>query len=229
MKSLLTKICAVLMIAITVIASNSTKALAATYAGTVTSYKCYGGFESTATYGAEWKLEKIESKFNYYSYVPAKIVWYTPTQVKEMYEAKATVGSVAKLKEIGAVVVDLAKAKGIEVAKEWIEARYTKVVASKLLKAFAAFAWLDAAYTVIDLMGDYATLSIMESAINKNTGLIYYSVTLKVGGATTSGWHNWDGKAGLGTYPNICIPTNSCNFYGTYIAPIDLDYLGSFC
>ena len=109
--------------------------------------------------------------------------------------------------------VETLAAFGLEKAKEVIAAKFGQSVLAAILPYLSAMGWTVLAVEFISLLSNSAFKSILESAVSKNTGVVYYQVG--VNNNTVTAWHLWDGSSGFGPYPSARIPSNpNAVYYG---------------
>lgn len=169
---------------------------------TRTEFPVYGGSSYTLTYGGTYTFHKITSTSTQFTSIaiPRTIKWYSPTQVKALYNAKAIVTSDSDLISIITLAVETAAGAGIPKATEVLTKKYGAKIVSAVSPYLAAFTWAKTAVDFLSLVNSYLQKKVLEDAISKNKGLVYFEVS------TASTWHLWDGSAGLGSYPTATIP-----------------------
>lgn len=203
MKKLLKKSSLLIMAAI-ILVTTTVSSLAAS---TQVIYPAYSDTSYTLTKGGEWIRTNIVSTSTSESIyaMPSRIIWYSPDQVKAMYDAKSHFTSSDKYVEAGTLALETAASVGIEAAKKAIINKYGQVVLNNLLPFLGAVGWLKTGCDLLKILNDAMELQRLEKAIKKNTGLVYIT------NGYLSWWDYWNstdsiGNGQFGSYPTAKIP-----------------------
>ncbi len=172
-------------------------------------------YGSTVSYfaapnGGAWYRDNIVTS-NYNMNGLDYAVYYSPAQVKAMYNALTKTTSKTKLGEAVKMGADVFISSGVEAAKKAIIAKFGATIASQAVPILGAFMWAKTAWDFFNIIDQYIQLKILEGAINANTGLIHYSTDM-IGNQ----WVKWNGSSKYGSYPNVKINDKQVAGYFTY-------------
>lgn len=142
--------------------------------------------------------------------VVEKVVFIAPNTVKKKLDKLVDEVGFSKSKAGVKYAVETAATYGIEKAKTKIKQKYGTKVAGYIIPYVSCFSWGYVAYDVLSEISEGNMIKRLNTAVKKNTGLIY--VKQRTSAGNMSKYFYWNGSSKFGKYPTAYLGPNTWQY-----------------